>query len=362
MKPINNILIFTNTLEKGGAEVQALALSNVLQEQYKVYVVVFYGKQIHPELLASARRAHIELIFLSGNKLKNVFDLIGVIRKYHIDCIYSFLATTNVYAGIIGKLCRVPYLLGGIRSSRYKGMKMYVQRWVHNHCMTLSISNNYNGKDFLVKAGFQADKIQVIHNAFVPKDTSLTQSPHELPIIVSVGRFVPEKDYATALKAIHALRLQHPELSFRYRIIGYGPLENEVRQHIKALQLEDITEVLINPLNIDQYLFDSDIFLQTSLFEGTSNAILEAMYAQLPIVATKVGDNEYMVNAENGFLCEVKQSKDLAEKLGVLLQDTALRQRMGEKSREIVCNRFSVNAFKEKNLQLLERIQSNGTI
>ncbi len=358
MKHINNILIFTNTLEKGGAEVQALALSNVLQEQYKVYVVVFYGKQIHPELLASARRAHIELIFLSGNKIRNIFDLIAIIQKYHIDCIYSFLATTNVYAGIIGKLCRVPYLLGGIRSSRYKGMKMYVQRWVHNHCMTLSISNNYNGKDFLAKAGFKVDKIQVIHNAFVPKDTSLIKSLHEIPLIVSVGRFVPEKDYITALEAIHSLRLQHPELSFLYHIIGYGPLENKISQHIKTMELEDITEVLINPLNIDQYLFASDIFLQTSLFEGTSNAILEAMYAQLPIVATEVGDNKYMVSSENGFLCEVKQINELAEKLGVLLQDTALRQRMGEKSKEIVCNRFSVENFKQQHLQLLHHIQS----
>lgn len=356
-RAIKNILVFINSLEKGGAELQAVELANALKDAYNVYLAVFYGSNLHPELIQKLDKEKVKLLCFSGKKWKVVFELRKTLKKYKIDCIYSFLATTNVYTGIIGKACNIPYLIGGIRNSHYSGLKYHIQKYLHNHIFTLSVSNNYYGATVLINKGFKKEKFKVIHNAFVPKVTGLSKTYNTIPIIISVARFVIQKDYFTALKAIHNIRINNPALTFRYRIIGYGPLENEIRQQIKTMQLEDITEVLINPLNIDQYLFSSDIFLQTSLFEGTSNAILEAMYAKLPIVATKVGDNEYMVSPENGFLSEVKQSKQLAEKMGILLKDKNLRQGMGEKSREIVCGRFTVETFKQKHLQLLNELQ-----
>lgn len=353
-QPIQNIIVFTNTLAKGGAELQAVHLSLILQEKYKVYLLVFYGNQIHSELVDKLKGSEVEIIYLSGRKLKNAFDFIRIIRKYQIDAVYSFLATTNMYTAFIGKLCGLKYLIGGFRSSRYTGQKLMIQRFAHNHCMRISIANSYAAKEFLSEHGLQTEKLKVIHNVFVPPDAMEEKKENSIPLIVSVGRFVPEKDYDTALQSIQILK--NKNLPFQYRIIGYGILEHEIRNKIKDLDLEDCVQILINPTNIAGYLDNSDIFLQTSLFEGTSNAILEAMYAQLPIVATNVGDNSYMVK-DNGFLCEVKQVEKIAEKLEVLIKDTDLRQSMGKKSRQIVIGQFDMETFKKKHFQLLNELQ-----
>lgn len=358
-KSINNIIVFINTLEKGGAELQAIELSKVLQEKYTVFLVVFYGNMIHSELLARLGNTNVHLIRFSGNKIKVIFELLKLIKKQNIDCIYSFLATTNVYGAFIGKLAGVTYRIGGFRSSRYSGNKLLIQKFIHNSMLTLSVANNFSAKEFLSNHGFKNEKIKVIHNVFLPSKIETDSVDKQTSTIISVGRFVPEKDYETALRAMH--RLKEKGLDFKYQIIGYGMLEQEIRNQIHAFGLDDCVQVLINPTNIAAYLAKADVFLQTSLFEGTSNAILEAMYAQLPIVATKVGDNHYMVTQENGFLTEVKDYEVIAEKLILLLQDNVLRERMGEKSREIVGKEFSLDAFRKRHFELLDSLINNSS-
>lgn len=94
--------------------------------------------------------------------------------------------------------------------------------------------------------------------------------------------------------------------------MGYGSLEAQIREWIKQYGIDDITTVYINPNNIAELLDQANIYISTSLFEGTSNSIMEAMNADLPIVATNVGDNGQLVqNRENGFLSNKKIGKTL---------------------------------------------------
>ena len=113
---------------------------------------------------------------------------------------------------------------------------------------------------------------------------------------------------------------------FKYLIIGYGPLENEIRSLADELNIADDLEILINPPDIPDILRESDIFLSTSLFEGVSNAIMEAMVAGLPIVATEVGDNKYLIkNSFNGYLVPCKNLGLLVQKLGYLCESDEKR-------------------------------------
>ena len=224
--------------------------------------------------------------------------------------------------------------------------------------MTVTVSNNYSAIDVLVSKGFKADKFRVIHNVFPLPQMQNTKRESDIPTIISVARFTKVKDYKTALKSIRLLTQKNPALRFKYLIIGYGELELEIRKMIDDLSLNDIVEIKINPNNIFEHLINSDIYLSSSLFEGTSNSILEAMYARLPIVATDVGDNSYLVTDENGFLTDVKDVDCIADRLSLLLLDKALREKMGDMSREIVLTRFSRKAFMQKNLHLLNSLEN----
>ena len=115
--------------------------------------------------------------------------------------------------------------------------------------------------------------------------------------VISVGRFVDAKDYPTAIRAVAEARKSVPNL--RYKIVGYGELEQNIRTWVKEYGIDDITDIFINPPHIDELLSQSDIFLMSSVFEGTSNALLEAIGYGVPTIVTDVGDNAYIISSSN---------------------------------------------------------------
>ena len=118
--------------------------------------------------------------------------------------------------------------------------------------------------------------------------------------------------------------------------------------------------MLINPSNIPDILTDCDIYLSTSLFEGLSNSIMEAMVAGLPIIATDVGDNRYLVQDEfNGFLVPCKDVNKIVEKLEILSESKILRSDFGNRSRNKIKDNFSQEKLLENYLNLLSEFRHN---
>ena len=135
-------------------------------------------------------------------------------------------------------------------------------------------------------------------------------------------------------------------IPFRFEIVGYGKLEENIRNWIKLYNIVDVTDVKINPNNINELLNSAEIYLSTSLFEGTSNSIMEGMNANLPIVATNVGDNACLVkNKENGFLVSPRDCPQMAELLASLLKDEKTRRDMGRKSKQKLLDDYSTEKF-----------------
>ena len=145
-----------------------------------------------------------------------------------------------------------------------------------------------------------------------------------------------------------------PTIMFKFIIVGYGELESQVRQWVNAYKVGSFTEILINPNYIPQLEYDADIYLSTSLFEGTSNSIMEGMNANLPVVCTDVGDNYCLVKEEiNGFLCKTGDVHTLSLRLKKLLEANDLRENMGKKSKEILADNFGVDIFLKRYLNLI---------
>ena len=134
----------------------------------------------------------------------------------------------------------------------------------------------------------------------------------------------------------------------------YGKLETQIRQWIKNYGIIDITRILINPGNIPELLKNADIYLSTSLFEGTSNSIMEAMNWSLPIVATDVGDNYCLVsNHENGTLHKIGDIGAMVASLSALLDDVDLRIEYGMESNKRLEKYYSRQIFMANYLKLL---------
>ena len=138
-------------------------------------------------------------------------------------------------------------------------------------------------------------------------------------------------------------------------IIGYGCEEENIRGWIKEYGVEEYIKIYIRPNNVQDIVRDADIYLSTSLFEGTSNSIMEALNWSLPVVATDVGDNSHLViDGVNGTLHTIGDAKGMAISIANLLENNELRKKYGFASSKNLRENYSMEIFEERYLKLIE--------
>lgn len=146
--------------------------------------------------------------------------------------------------------------------------------------------------------------------------------------IVSVGRLDPEKNPLLLVATAAQLRDAEPELDFRLRVVGDGPLAGALREEIDRLGLDAVVElcgyVPFGP-ELDAIYAASDLFLHISHTEGLPQVLIEAMAAGLPIVATAVGGVPALVEPAGVPLVEPGDAAAAAGAVSEMLQDDARR-------------------------------------
>ena len=346
-----NIAIFIRSLSKGGAEKQAILLTEYLSQFYQTYLIVYCKTTFDNHAVSP----NLNIIYLEGNLFNKVFSLYKFFRAHKITHLFNYLPVNNVFGIIIGKLAGVKYMYGGIRGTKYKGrIKMILNKFLCNYFSTGFISNSYAAEESYSKYGLKKNKILVIHNAI--KKISAKRCLHSNLIVLSVGRFTEQKDYFTAIDAISLLEVNYPQVKgkFLYKIIGYGKLKNEILEYIVAENLQDIIELRTDGKIGDSYN-TSDILLNTSVHEGMPNVVMEAMNNGLPIIGTDSGDTKYLISdSKNGYLCPVRNSSYISGKLKELILNDSLRLKMGNWSKKIIDENFRPNKVYKVYVELIE--------
>lgn len=348
-----SIAVFVKNLTSGGAEKQSVLLAKSMTYDYRVHYIIFNGKHIHQKYLDMLKEdKSIQIVAFHGGIFSRFLQLVRYIKRQQLDVILSYLTAANFFACIAGMITRAK-IITGLRNAELPWAKLWADRFLTNHLANLTICNCYSGKENFCHRGFSCSKIVVIPNCFEYISPYIAKPPHEEIRVITVGRFVAQKDYKTAIQTIKLAAEQCQEL--RFTIVGYGELEQQVRDWITEYSLEHITTVYINPDNITQLLDDSDIYLSTSLFEGTSNSIMEGMNGNLPIVATNVGDNCKLVeDGKNGYLHPIEDVAGLSTSLVQLCTCHEQRRAMGEASKELLAKNYSVSIFKNRYHSLIK--------
>ncbi len=150
--------------------------------------------------------------------------------------------------------------------------------------------------------------------------------------ILSVGRLSPEKNFMFAVEAAGILRRKG--FNFRWYIIGFGPEEEMLREKIKQLKLEETVVLLGQKLNPYPFFAQTDIYVQTSIFEGSCITVEEAMVFYKPVVTTNFPPAyNKIIHGKNGFIVEMN-SKAVAEGVEKLLSDNQLMKKMSEHQKQ----------------------------
>lgn len=338
------IAIVCKTFLKGGAEKQALILAKLITEKNtEVFLVNWYGRKIDPVYQHFIEDKSLNYFPLKGTFLHKFFRFQKLLKDEKISIIVSYLTLSNFVSGISKIFNRRIVCIGGIRNEKLPFYKFLFEKLIHNYLNDATVFNNYSAKNKFEKRGFNPGKIHVIQNAIEFNNSHIDfKSVNGEVKIITVARFVRQKDYVTALISFRDLLDKNKGRSFQYIIVGYGPLEKEIRSLAERLKIEQKVKLYINPPDIPEILKAGDIFLSTSLFEGVSNSIMEAMVAGLPVVATDVGDNRYLIkDGSNGYIVPSKDVNKIVEKLECLSESEELRKEFGRNSHKILINEFS---------------------
>ncbi len=346
------VALLVNSLQSGGTEKQSVFLFNVLKNKYKTIFIIFHGDLIDENMLKLIDSNNYQLVKLRGNGLYKVRILYNILKNNRVSILFTYLTKPNFLGGIIGKLAGVKEIFGGIRSTKFPIWKSILEKMIMRFFTSGTIFNSFLAEDKFSKE-LKAKKSIVIPNCF-PFVKKVTIRPQKQNItIISVGRFHESKDYVTAIRAVGLAVEKYSNL--KYQIIGYGKLEPTIKEWINEFNLNDKIELLINPSNISELLDKADIYLSTSKYEGTSNSIMEAMNASLPIVATNVGDNNRLVHqGKSGYLHDTGDYKNISNSLLILINNYESRIKLGIESNIILKENYSYEKFENSYIELIE--------
>ncbi len=281
--------------------------------------------------------------FKSKGLISRLFELRSILREQKPDLIYAWAPLPYVLASLAAFGRGSKIINGSIRHGIFKRTPNgYFRKWLLQSSRYV-VANSY--------AGLQANGIKkgfVLYNGIDPKfdkanwpKGSQGESGKVLNLL-SIANLVPVKDYFTVLEALK--KIKDDGFSFHYCIIGEGPLRSEIETRIRELELSKMVQLLGRVNDPETHLARADIFIHSSKGEGCSNAILEAMYMALPVIASDTGGTSEIV-VSNAILFEYKNIRQLYEAIKKLLQDENLRKDMAAESYRIASSRFSVKSM-----------------
>jgi glycosyltransferase involved in cell wall biosynthesis len=186
----------------------------------------------------------------------------------------------------------------------------------------------------LKQIGLREDRSDTVYNAFSLKLTRSAAEvreefgvPTDAQLVVTVGRYAREKNQALLLDALALLLPHRPSL--HALLVGVGVLEDELRAQTFALGIADRVQITGPRADAQDIIRASDVFVLSSASEGLPLVLLESMALGVPVISTNVGGvGDAVVDGETGLLARPGDAAALADGLGRLLDDEALRVRL----------------------------------
>ncbi len=278
-----------------------------------------------------------------------------LLRQERVDLIHAHEFDANVQGAFVAALSGIP-LVATVHGKNYfweKLRRRLAYRWVSRRATMVAVSQNL--KEFIIeKVGISPDRLRVVYNGVdaLPycEEADVNQFRRELglpendQIVGVVGNLYPVKGHQYLIEGIPAVLQKCPNTSFVFA--GRGQLETELKEQVQRLGLDKRVHFLGLRQDIPRILALLDVFVLPSLSEGLSMAILEAMIAGKPVVATQVGGNpELVLDGETGFLVPPRDSQALASSLVTLLTNKQQAVQFAEKGKRRAEGQFSLGTM-----------------
>lgn len=339
------VLYLIGTLDVGGAERQLVELASHIDRRFDPAVCcLFAGGPLTTVLeQAGVRVLSARIRSVRGpqrlarlNALwrlpLDAFRTWRLIRRYRPAVLHAVLFHSYVIGAFIGRLAGVPVIVAGRRSlAHFKRDRPVLRRIeaVANRLTDAIVANSEAVRqDTIASEGLTADRVSVIYNGLEPDRYVVAPSPAlrvalgigDGPVVIVVANLISYKGHPYFLRAWVRIRERFPEAVAL--LCGDGPARQALEAEAAALDVAASVRFLGSRQDVPDLLAIADVLVHPSLEEGFCNALIEAMAAGRPVVATDVGGNaEAVVPGETGWIVPARDADAMAEAtIAVLVQ------------------------------------------
>lgn len=332
------IVFVIASLNSGGAERVIANLANCFAAQKDEIELILFNDVRYYEL---DERVKVHIIKEEKRGVLYVLDASRRLRKelMRIDpeVVVSFLTEINVLS-ILASIGATWKLIVSERNNPYIMPRKKYYRWLRSVLYPFCdafVFQTKQAQEYFVKSIQRRSR--VIHNPIGHVEESHSSVNKKTFEIVSVGRLEPQKNFALLINTFKQFHDKYSNSTLT--IYGEGHLRDDLENQIKSLSLEEAVTLPGNQKNVIELISDKSVFVLSSDYEGMSNALMEAMAVGLPCVSTDCpigGSSELIQDHVNGLLVSVGNSEELLQALMELYEDHELRNKLGNKAREIL--------------------------
>ena len=271
--------------------------------------------------------------------------LAAIARRPEVHVLQTHGYKANVLGGLVATALRLPwiaFLHGETWENRKVRTYFALERLAVRRAACVVVVSHEMAKR-VASQGVPSSKIEVVHNAcLMPERDDQAWDAEPRPMMIGViGRLSPEKGVDLALDVHREVIRQFP--TSQLLIVGEGPERVALERHAECLGIGRSIRWLGYQEDVTEIYRQLTLLLIPSRSEGLPNVALEAMGHGVPVVAASVGGiPEIVTDGESGLLAPPDNCGELAQKVLSILRDPSLRRRLGQRAREQMASRFSL--------------------
>ena len=367
------VLFVIDTLQLGGAEQSLLENASRFKNILPVICHLYKGSVLKSKFIERGIKVYSFDIEKKYGFIEAYKKLTAVAEIEKPDLMVAYLTRSEIVTRIVGRFKNID-VVGTFVNDLY--CKSYNQHQSWNARQLISVFKLLNKFTSKLCVGFvsnsqaikeanakhlniPADKIEVINRGrdsakFKCKDFT-TNSTNGSIRFINVSRLFPVKGQKTLISGFKKFHEQYPNASLY--IVGDGPLKNDLTELIKTLNLENNVFLLGARNDVPAIIPEYDCFVFPSLVEGFSGAVVEAMFAGLPVLASDIPQNkEAVTHLETGYLFKTESAEEVEKAMIWYKNNISTAQAYAQKAHEYAKENFELNKIVTKFENYLHNI------
>ncbi|MDA1060373.1 MAG: glycosyltransferase [bacterium] len=342
---MKKILLYTDTPQIGGAELQIFLLAKFLNKDKFTPILACSNFEALDKWCNKFENEDIKVIRIKvahKHDPRHLFKLKEIIKEEEIDLLHAQIwnPASCRYAYGIKSIpvittehdpFKLSFIKNALKKKSLKNVKKIITISNHNKKLLKKLYPNHSSKIEMIHNGldtlwWQSQLLRFTENDRKHIKEEIFHAKENTLIVTCIAELHERKGQKYLIEAIPEVTEEFPNVKFVF--IGKGPNEENLKKLVKKLKLEKHVTFTGQQKEIPKLLKSSDIFCLPSRREAFGLVNLEAMLTPLPVIATKVGGIPEIINENTGILVQPEDSKSLSQALNILIENPKIREKM----------------------------------